>query len=1165
MNTFQNRTHWKTLADTLWTRAETQPDQRVYTFLLDGELEEVHITYAELDWQARAIAAHLQDMGATGERALLLYPPGLDFIAAFFGCLYAGVVAVPTYPPRRKRPNPQLQAIVQDAQPHVVLTHTNYQFARESDEIPQLSQLKWLVTDQIDATLATEYTRPLLSADSLAFLQYTSGSTATPKGVMISNENLLHNLSVIQHGFEITADSIGVLWGPPYHDLGLISMLTVLYTGITAMLLDPIAMLQKPARWLQTISRYQGTISGGPNFAYDLCVDHIPADQLYELDLSSWELAFNGAEPIRAETLHRFANTFAACGFRPEAFYPCYGLGESVLIASGGLKAAEPIVKHLKRADLLENRVITAPPDKSTQAVVGCGYSRLGQKIRIVDPYARIPCSPEQVGEIWLAGESIAPGYWNRPKETADSFQAHLTGSNEGPYLRTGDLGFVQDGTLFITGRIKELLIFRGRNHYPQDIEATVAQSHPALQSNCGAAFSVELSGEERLVVVQEIKRTHRKSLQADEVVKAIRQAVSEQHELDVYAVALLKPGGVPKTTSGKIQRQLCREKFLNNSFSVIADDFLSGPIESNGRHQAERTMATRSNEAQLLIAKKQENPSATHNPDNPHFPPSPDNTQPSLKKQLTAVPAEQRQAYLLAVLQSLVAETFKRDVSHISQDDPLTSLGLSSLMAIRLMAQIEEELGIEVPATILLEGATINQLTQMLIARLPLESGATSGKVTAASVELFAQAPTETSPNLTPHEPVEKAIPPELYQFETFPEVQTFQHLYDNALVSDPYFKPHEQVNNNTAWIKGRELVNFSSYNYLGMSGDPAISQAGQAAIERYGTSVSANRLVSGEIPLHSDLETELAGLIGVESCMVYVGGHATNVTTIGHLLQPGDLILHDKLIHNSVMQGAALSGAKIRPFPHNDWAAVDAILATERHHFQRVLIVIEGVYSMDGDIPSLPRFIEVKQRHKALLMVDEAHSMGTIGPQGRGISDYFSVDPTQVDIWMGTLSKTFASCGGYIAGSQALVKYLKYTAPGFIYSVGMSPPNTGSALAAVRLLKAEPERVARLQQRANLFLTLTQAHGLDTGLSQNSPIIPIIVGDSYACSQLAESLFERGISVFPIVYPVVPENTARLRFFLSSIHTETQIRFAVDTVAEALAEPKRDIIRDS
>ncbi|MGL5080593.1 MAG: aminotransferase class I/II-fold pyridoxal phosphate-dependent enzyme [Microcoleaceae cyanobacterium] len=401
--------------------------------------------------------------------------------------------------------------------------------------------------------------------------------------------------------------------------------------------------------------------------------------------------------------------------------------------------------------------------------------------------------------------------------------------------------------------------------------------------------------------------------------------------------------------------------------------------------------------------------------------------------------------------------------------------------------------------------------------------------------------------------------IPPEHYRFDLYPEYRKLKQQQQEIAalkLGNPFFLPQEGISSNVTRVRGEELINFATYNYLGMSGDPVVSQAAKDAIDRYGTSVSASRLVSGEKPLHRELEQTIADFIGTEDCIVFVGGHATNVTTVSHLFGQNDLIVHDSLSHNSLLQGCLLSGATAVAFPHNDWQAVDRILRDRRHRYRRVLIIIEGVYSTDGDIPNLPEFIQIKQRHKAFLMVDEAHSIGVLGQGGRGISEHFGVDATDVDLWMGTLSKSFASCGGYIAGCRAVVEYLKYTAPGFVFSVGISPPNAASVLAAIQVLKAEPERVARLHERARLFLELTQAKGLNTGTSKDSPVIPIVVGDSLKSIQLSQSLFRRGINVPFMIYPSVPHNGARLRFFITCNHTEQQIRYAVDVLTEEVAQ---------
>jgi 8-amino-7-oxononanoate synthase len=396
--------------------------------------------------------------------------------------------------------------------------------------------------------------------------------------------------------------------------------------------------------------------------------------------------------------------------------------------------------------------------------------------------------------------------------------------------------------------------------------------------------------------------------------------------------------------------------------------------------------------------------------------------------------------------------------------------------------------------------------------------------------------------------------VPESLWSFDQHPGYLQVQLIREGARrldIADPFFRVHEGIAGSLTQIDGRSYVNFSSYNYLGLNGDARVNAAAATAIERYGTSVSASRLVSGERPPHQALERALAEAYGAEACISFVSGHATNVSTIGSLFGPRDLIVHDTLIHNSAQQGAQLSGARRVAFPHNDWAALDALLARERRSYERVLIVLEGLYSMDGDMPDLPRFVEIKHRHRAFLMVDEAHSFGVVGRRGLGIREHYGLEGCEVDIWMGTLSKSLAGCGGYVAGTRALVDNLRYVSPGFVFSVGMAPPLAAASLAALECMLAEPARVAALQARGQQFLRLANEAGIDTGTSQGYAIVPAITGSSVRAGRLSQAMFERGINVQPILHPAVPENSARLRFFLSSQHSEEQIRGAVRTLA--------------
>ncbi len=487
-----------TLVEVLRRQAERLGEGRAYTFLLDGETAEAHLTYAELDRRARGLAATLAREGVgAGDRVLLLYPPGFDYVAAFFGCLYAGAVAVPAYPPRSRRPSARLQSIQESAGAKAVLA-TAAVLSGLDRQLPRRPGVLWQAAEGVEMERgAEEWRDPGTGGEALAFLQYTSGSTAAPKGVMLRHANLLANLEQIRRSFAQTPEERTVIWLPPYHDMGLIGgILTPLYAGNTAVLLSPVSFLQRPLRWLRAISRYRGTTSGGPNFAYDLCVERIGAEEREKLDLSSWTLAFNGAEPVRAATLERFAAAFAPCGFRKEAFLPCYGLAEGTLLAACGRRGDGAEVAAFASAELERHHAVAVAPEEvaagEARALVGCGVAPEGARLQVVDPERSVPCAAGEVGEIWIAGPAVAAGYWGLPEATAASFGAR-TADGGGPWLRTGDLGFLDGhGDLFVTGRIKDLIILRGRNHYPQDVELTVERAHPALRPGCGAAFAVE-------------------------------------------------------------------------------------------------------------------------------------------------------------------------------------------------------------------------------------------------------------------------------------------------------------------------------------------------------------------------------------------------------------------------------------------------------------------------------------------------------------------------------------------------------------------------------------------------------------------------------------------------------------------------------------------------
>ena len=1070
-----------TLVDLLRFRVAERPEFPVYRFLPGDRKAELIIHHRDLERRALGVAARIGAVARAGDRVLLLVPSGLDYVAAYFGCLYAGVVAVPAYPPHPRRPDPRVSAIAADCEPAVALTTRalldRLESWRGDDE--RLRRLAWIAVDDTgDGTLSDA--RPV-APDDVAMLQYTSGSTATPRGVVLTHRNLMHNLSLIRAAYPFAADDLGLFWLPPFHDMGLIGgILQPLHLGIGSVLMASATFLQRPLSWLEAISSYRATTSAAPNFAFDLCVERIKPEEMRGLDLSRWHTVFDGAEPIRAETIERFTRTFAPAGFRGDAFFPCYGLAEATLFVAGGPWGQGASTLDVSRASLEEKRIAPATAGDRLR-LVASGAPADGQVVRIVDPASGAVMEDRRIGEIWVAGESVARRYWKAPEEAPSAFDASLSECPELRFLRTGDLGFVDDGQLFVTGRLKDLIIIAGRNYYPQDLELAAERSHQNLRPGHTAAFALPGESRERLAIAIEVAR-HHKDEHNDAVFSAVRRALAEREGILPDVITLVSQNGIPRTSSGKVQRGETRARLLDGTLDVVAhseqaiDDLpvLRGVAGSSPR--------------------------------------------------------------LELWLRSWVADELGMSIDNVDVAASVRDYGLDSVSAVRLVTELEQVLGRRVDVAVLWRESSIRSLVQAL------EAGphAMGGSSAAGGI---------------PERRDGRSVSP--LPAAEFPEYRLLQARLEELErhgLENPYFRVHEGSTGSTAVIGGRTVLNFSNYNYLDLAGDPRVQQAAMAAVQRYGTSASASRLVSGERPVHRELEEELAGFLGVEDCVTYIGGVTTNVSTISHLVGADDVVLCDELLHNSAMQGALFSGARRLTFRHNDHEGAERLLREVRPHARRALLVIEGVYSADGDIPDLPRFVEVKRRHEAWLMVDEAHSIGVLGTTGRGIAEHFAVSPRAVDIWMGTLSKSLASVGGYIASRREIVQYLKYTAPGFVFSVGMAPANAAAALEALRIIRREPERVARLHVNAATFLAAARRRGLDTGASAGTPVIPVLIGDSMRAVRISQQLLEKGINVQPMIAQAVPESGARLRFFVSASHTSEQIHTAVDALAALL-----------
>lgn len=650
-----------TWVDLLRQRATAEPELPAFTFLNDGENETGKLTNGQLDQQARAIGAMLQARTRPGDRVILAHPPGLDFIAAFFGCLYAGVIAVPTFPPRTNgnghRMTARARGVVAHAKPTVILT-----IASDADRVAATLECGVPVvgTDTIAIETAASWRAPAINPQTLCCLQYTSGTSGTPKGVMLTHAALLANCRQIQDRFATSRDTRAVLWLPPYHDMGLVgAILHSLFVGFDVVLMPPSAFLQKPLRWMAAIHKYRATHAGGPCFSFGLCAQQISDADAAKLDLSCLKVAFTGAETVRPDVLAKFTRKFAASGFDPQSYLACYGMAETTLLVSGvrpgaGLSKQKPTDA---KADATEG-----------SEHVSCGTVAIDTELFIVDPATRQVRSHGTVGEIWTRSPSVAAGYWQNPEATAAAFAGHLSdgskdvaGDIAGPFVRTGDLGFVRDGEVFVTGRLKELVIIRGVNHMPHEVERTAEEAHPAVQPQGVVAFSIDGPDGERLALAVELQRA-RRNTNPEELVAAVRSAVAEVHGLEAHHVVLLRPGGLPRTPSGKVQRSACRDGLADGSLELVHASVLASPCVDAPEV-------------------------ASIAPDHP-----------------ASAQAEDIRAWLVAVL----ASALNTKPEQIDPTQPVSAYGLGSADAVGFAGTISTRLGIDLPATTLWDYPTL-------------------------------------------------------------------------------------------------------------------------------------------------------------------------------------------------------------------------------------------------------------------------------------------------------------------------------------------------------------------------------------------------------------------------------------------------------------------------
>lgn len=1105
-----------TILDRLAVHARKAPNLVAYKQIKEvGAPEEM--TFSQLERRALTLGQSIREVTKPGDRALLLYGHGLEFIAAFLGCLIAGVTAVPAYPPRRNRSNERLDSIVDDCTPCLVLTTTDNRSTWHNEFVQKHRLAKYLTTDEIETTDGPFAGDAGPRGNELAFLQYTSGATGAPKGTMVTHSSLVANEISIQAAFQYSAETVMVSWLPLFHDMGLIGgVLQPLFVGFKSILMSPQLFLREPIRWLRTISDEKATTTGAPNFAYDHCASSISDVDKASLDLSTLTLAYCGAEPVRAATVDRFSNAFVSCNFNPQAFFPCYGLAEVTLFASGG-----PPLRSVPRIEIdaveLERRRIkpaTGSACKST-ILVSCGKVGAETRIAIVDPDSHCKLTPDRVGEVWITGPSVAAGYWNNHELSQKIFHANTSCDGDGPFLRTADLGFLHNGELFITGRLKDLIIVRGRNIYPQDVEAAVEEAVTFLRPNSCTAFAVDDRITDGLAIVLEASRelarqsghvqcessangesieNHGACGPFDDLIQRICERVTDITDITPIRIAFVQPGTFPRTSSGKVQRHVCKQGLLQGGLSIVYDW-----RSSVTRHEIVGQVSMDSG-----------------------------------SKDEVATMTDRLVTILNLWLQSQPHSL----VQTVSAHTNLRSLGLDSLAISSLILEIERHVGSRLTPEALYECPTMTALGTLLVDSTSLSHPANvqNGNPKANGNGASLQPPPTTMPARAPF-------------FQRLAINNRRQHEWRQR--GEYFFESEiERQSGNWVTVDGRRMLMLASYSYLGLVGHPSVNRSASDAMRRLGTGAHGVRLLAGTSRDHRALERELAAFMRADDCIVYGSGYISNLATIAAIVGDGDFVVGDELNHASIADGCRFSGAQFKSFRHNDVDHLEYLLRDSSASHK--LVVVDAVYSMDGDIAKLPQIVDVCRRHHAMLMVDEAHSIGVLGRSGRGIQEHFELPANAIDFKMGTLSKAIPSCGGFIAARRDLIDHLKHNARGFIFSAALPVPQVAAAREALHLLQSEPHRIARLRRNVKYFAEGLRRLGYRIAPTQ-SAIIPIIFNDEATTLRVVKYCRNADLFVVPVFYPAVPVNAPRIRATMMASHTKKEIDYALEVFERA------------
>jgi 7-keto-8-aminopelargonate synthetase-like enzyme/acyl-CoA synthetase (AMP-forming)/AMP-acid ligase II/alkanesulfonate monooxygenase SsuD/methylene tetrahydromethanopterin reductase-like flavin-dependent oxidoreductase (luciferase family) len=1210
-----------TLVDVLVARAHETPDKPAYTYLTGETLD-----YGELYRRAAGVATTVAATGAPGDRVLVPSVFGPPFATAFFGCLLASRVPVPVANPTGAAGTAAFAALAADCAATAVLApaelRLDHPLTRLASDVP-----------------AEPITAPVLPAgDDIALLQYTSGSTRSPRGVVVSHANLMHNLDAIARAFGTAPDHRGVFWLPPHHDMGLVGgLLAAVHTGCPVTLMSPTAFLRDPLAWLRAIAANGRVVSGGPTFCYDHTARKIAPADVEGLDLSGWDVAFVGAEPVNPAVLDRFARHFAPAGFRQESFLPCYGMAEATLLVSAtragdGVRTADGVVSCGRPAD--------------TIAVVG-------------EDGHRVPAG--ETGEIWVSGRSVARGYWRDSGPAV--FGATLPGE-PGPYLRTGDLGFERDGELYVAGRRKELIVLRGRNIVPQDVEWSVEAGHPGLRG-C-AAVGVTVAGEERLAVLVEAdRRTARADLET-----SVRHVVSRDHGIDVHRVVVLRPGQLPRTTSGKLQRgkaaALAGGDTVDRVVTWLADHLgvpegtldAGQPLTSLGLDSVKAAELTTYVERMfghtipaerlfdgLTIAELAADLGAPRVPAPARvattrlqlslfcFAHDTDAGKHALflecaryadRQGFHAIWAPERDFPRFggpfptpAVLGAALATTTTRlrirtgnvvqpgrDAVCAAQEWSVVDNLADGRVDLAFAAEHQHELlaaarkvrhlwrgapwllcdgrsdrfaqagaaGANVLAPLLFQdiGKLATKIAAYRNARaarghdaghvtvvVDLRASAGSTDAVAARIERLAEAGVDELACLvdlgSPREDVlaelahlAELVPAPPAHRDVFRQARDFtraRELAEAGLM--PFYPSLGATDGATVEHAGRQLILLGANNYLGLTADNRVRGATAAAALADGPSGTGSRLMNGSTTAQRDLERALARFLGRADALLFATGYQANIGLLSAFMGKGTVLVADEECHASVYDGVAVGGGRTVRFRHNDVADLDHKLTTEVAGAP-AMVMVDGVYSMSGDLAPLSAIRAVCDRHGVPLAVDDAHGLGTTGATGRGVEEELDV-PGCADVLTGTLSKSLASVGGFLAGPAELVDWVRFHGRSMLFSAAIPPPAVAAAATALAVLAAEPERVSKLRELAAYWRAGLSALGYDTGAS-GSAVVPVLVGDELTCLRFARSLLDGGVYANCVLAPAVPAGRALIRTAVSAVHEKQHLDRALE-----------------